>query len=106
MKRTTTLAVVLGLSFASTAFAQEAGKEALSAEKNLATATPVAMSDEQLDSLSAGLLDGINVAVVDVADITNNNVNVQLNVPVSAAVAAFGSTAGSVATALPGRIFQ
>lgn len=113
MKRITTMAVVLGLFAGATsalaserlqpAVAQAQEPQALQADQRL---QPAAMSDEQLDSVSAGLLDGINVILVDVVDVNNNDVLVQVNLPVSAAVAAFGSNAGSAAAARPGRVFQ
>ena len=56
---------------------------------------PVPMTDAQMDKVTAGAL--INVVAVDLVDINNvaNNNNVQVAIPVNAAVAILGA-AGAV----------
>jgi hypothetical protein len=59
---------------------------------------PVAMSDAQLEKVAAGAL--IDVVIVDVVDVRN----VQVAIPVNAAVAAgILGNAGAIATQRPGR---
>ncbi len=66
-------------------------------------AAPIELTDAELDAVAGGLLD--NVTVVDVVDVNDNQV--QLAVPVNAAVAAaaFDSVANATATQ-PGNINQ
>lgn len=61
---------------------------------------PVLMTDTELDAVAAGQLIEIRDVTVEVS-----RNNIALAVPVSAAVAAFGSNAASVQTR-PGRINQ
>ena len=65
---------------------------------------PVELTDAELDAVTGGL---VNVVAVDVVDINNNDVlnnnNVQLNLPVAAAVAVLG-TAGAITGNRPGRV--
>ena len=63
---------------------------------------PVELTDAELDAVAAGL---INVILVDTADVNNNDIakNIQLNLPVAAAVAVLG-VAGAGAAGRPGNI--
>ena len=87
--------VALATAAASSAFAQQPVPD-----QAQAAARPVAMTDEQMDKVTAGAL--INVALVDVVDV--RDVNVQVAIPVNAAVA-IGVLGGAVGTAVqrPGR---
>ena len=97
--RIATLATSLGLAASPVAFADNDGKEP---EKKKAH-QPVQMSDAQLDNVSAGAL--INAFVVDVVDV--RNVDVDVAIPVNAAIAANVLGGGAAAGAVqPGRIFQ
>ena len=106
MKKVAALVLALGLSGAGTA----ALADTPIAESNdaLTSTQPVAMTDEQLDNVTAGILNAglINIDVNNV--LNNNNVNVsvpvtvrQVNVSVAAAVAVLG-TAGAVACGAAG----
>lgn len=103
MKKVTSLAFAVAMaSTGSAAFAeQDVSKQVQSA--------PIAMSDAQLDNVSAGAL--IDVVVVDVVDARNvaNNNQVQVAIPVNAAVAASILSNGDVSAVTsgrPGRIIQ
>jgi hypothetical protein len=63
---------------------------------------PVELTDVELDAVAAGAL--INVVAVDVVDINNNDVDVAIPVNAAVAVAVLGQSA-AVATQ-PGRIRQ
>jgi hypothetical protein len=63
---------------------------------------PVELTDAELDAVTGGAL--INVVAVDVVDINNNDVDVAIPVNAAVAVAVLG-LAGAVATQ-PGRIRQ
>jgi len=91
------LAVSLGLAASPAAFADNDGKEP---EKK---AQPVQMSEAQLDNVTAGAL--INAVLVDVVDV--RNVDVDVAIPVNAAVAidVLGGGAAAIARQ-PGRVFQ
>jgi hypothetical protein len=98
MKRFATLFVALGLATAgSTALADQA-KDQLNKQK--AKPQPVQMTEAQLDNVAGGLVD---IVLVDVVDVEKNNLAVAANVPINAAVAAFGSFATATQTR-PGRI--
>ena len=96
MKKIAILAA-LATAAASSAFAQQ--PTPVVPEQAVAS-TPVLMTDEQMDKVTAGAL--LNVALVDVVDV--RDVNVQVAVPVNAAVAV-GVLGGAIGTALqsPGR---
>jgi hypothetical protein len=65
-----------------------------------AFAGPKKMSDAQMDNVTGGAL--VNAILVDVVDVNNNNV--QVAVPVNAAVAAgILGNAGAVSVQRPGR---
>jgi hypothetical protein len=86
MKRFATLFVALGLATAgSTAIAEQATDQL---NMQAAKPQPIAMTEAQLDSVAGGALvaAGNLIAVQDVVDVNNNNINVA--VPVTAAVAA------------------
>ena len=89
--------VALATAAASSAFAQQ--PTTVAAER-VAASKPVPMTDAQMDQVTAGAL--INVALVDVVDV--RDVNVQVAIPVNAAVAV-GVLGGAVGTAVqrPGR---
>lgn len=89
--------VAIATAAASSAFAQQ---PAVAAAEQVAASKPVPMTDEQMDKVTAGAL--LNVALVDVVDV--RNVNVQVAIPVNAAVA-IGVLGGAVGTAVqrPGR---
>jgi hypothetical protein len=96
MKKILVLAVALS-GMASVAVAQEPVRTN--------TAEPVKLTEAEMDSVAGGQL--VDVILVDVVDVERNNVAVSANVPVSAAVAAFGSGAGSIVTQdRPGRVRQ
>lgn len=89
--------VALATAAASSAFAQQ--PTPVTPEQVVAS-KPVPMTDEQMDKVTAGAL--INVLLLDVVDV--RDVNVQVAVPVNAAVA-LGVLGGAIGTALqnPGR---
>ena len=96
MKKLTLIAAIASFVASGAAFAQQpiAQADAQAARK------PVAMSEAQMDQVTAGAL--INVALVDVVDV--RDVNVQVAVPVNASVA-IGVLGGAISTGLqaPGR---
>jgi hypothetical protein len=70
-------------------------------DKDKSAHTPVALTEAQMDNVSAGAL----LTVVDVVDINNNQV--QVAVPVNAAVAAgVLGTAGTISVQHPGNQTQ
>ena len=71
------------------------------AASGTAFAKPVKMTDQQMDQVTGGAL--INAILVDVVDVNNNNVDVDVAVPVNAAVAAgILGNAGAIAVQHPG----
>lgn len=66
------------------------------------------MTDAQMDKVTAGAL--VNAVLVDVVDVNNNNIlnNVQVAIPVNAAVAigVLGGPVGAAALQRPGRQTQ
>jgi hypothetical protein len=97
MKRFATLFVAIGLATAGSTVIAEEAKDQVS--KQDAKPQPVQMTEKQLDDVAAGL---VNVFLVDVVDIERNNV--QVAVPVNAAVAAgILGIAGAGAVQHPGR---
>lgn len=95
MKKTTLFAAILAASGA--VFAQQ---PTVPADAQQAARKPVAMTEAQMDKVTAGAL--LNVALIDVVDV--RDVNVQVAVPVNAAVAV-GVLGGAIGTAVqqPGR---
>ncbi len=71
---------------------------------NTQHAMPVDLTDAEIDAVAGGLVDVVAVDVVDINnnDVLNNN-NVQLNLPVAAAVAVLGQ-AGAITGNRPGRV--
>ena len=69
---------------------------------SVVTNRPVELTDAELDAVAGGAL--INVVAVDVVDINNNDVDVAIPVNAAVAVAVLGQAA-AVATQ-PGRIRQ
>lgn len=69
---------------------------------------PVPMTDAQMDNVTAGAL--VNAVLVDVVDVRNNEIvkNVQVAIPVNAAVAigVLGGPVGAAALQRPGRQVQ
>ncbi|MFL6581874.1 MAG: hypothetical protein ACJ8G2_14115 [Burkholderiales bacterium] len=88
MKIITAVATVLSFAAASTSFAGQTGDQGRQAQ------APVEMTDAQMDNVTGGAL--INVFLVDVADVNGNNI--QVAIPVNAAVAA-GVLGGAIGTA-------
>ena len=95
MKKISLLAAIASLAASGAVFAQQPVPDAQPDVRK-----PVAMSDAQMDQVTAGAL--LNVALVDVVDV--RDVNVQVAVPVNAAVAV-GVLGGAIGTAVqqPGR---
>jgi len=99
------LVIALGLSSLGTAaFAQTPAAE----NQLQPVAQPVAMTDEQLDAVTAGALVQGGLINVDVNNVANNNailnnnhvfvaIPVAVNVNAAAAIAALGGVAGAVA---------
>ena len=70
-------------------------------DKDMSAHTPVPLTEAQMDNVTGGAL--INAFVVDVVDVRN----VQVAIPVNAAVAAgILGTAGAAALQQPGRVEQ
>ena len=94
MTKLTTLIVAAGLTVSGFAYAQP------DSPQTKGTTSRVEMSDSQLDKVVGGAL--INAVLVDVVDVNNNDV--QVAIPVNAAVAAgILGTAGAAALQQPGR---
>lgn len=102
MKRLAVLATALGLAVSGSVLAETPAQKA-DTPKDTAVKKPTAMTDQEMDKVTAGAL--INATVIDLVDVQNNNVAVA--VPVNAAVAV-GVLGGAVSGALqqPGRITQ
>lgn len=72
-------------------------------DKDKSAQTPVSLTEAQMDNVAAGAL--VNAILVDVVDINNNQV--QVAVPVDAAVAAgILGNAGAIAVQHPGNQTQ
>lgn len=102
MKRIATLVAAFGLATAgSAAFAAQPDQ---SAKQPLAQPVtkpqPVKMTEAQLDKVAGGAL--INAVLVDVVDVNNNNVQVAIPVNAAVAVGILGA-AGAAALQQPGR---
>ena len=94
-KQASTLAVALGLAVSGLAYAGP--------EPSQSKATgPVQMTDAQMDNVVAGAL--VNLLVIDAVDVNNNNV--QVAVPVNAAVAVGILGAGAAGATQLGNITQ
>ena len=90
-------AVATALSFAAAAssgFAGQTGNQETQAQ------APVEMTDAQMDNVTGGAL--INAILVDVVDVNNNNVQVAIPVNAAVAIGILGA-AGSAALQQPGR---
>jgi len=95
MKIITAIATVLSFAAASTSgFAGQAVDQAKQAQ------APVEMTDAQMDNVTGGAL--INAVLVDVVDVNNNNVQVAIPVNAAVAIGILGA-AGSAALQRPGR---
>ena len=97
MKRIATLCIAFGLA--------AAGSAALAAQPEQAAKPPkpqpVQMTEAQLDNVAAGAL--INAVLVDVVDVNNNNVQVAIPVNAAVAVQVLGGTLANAALQQPGR---
>jgi len=105
MNRFASIFVALGVATAgSTAFAEQA-KDQLSMQEPTKP-EPMLMTDAQMDNVAAGLINVVLIDLVDIDDTLRNN-NVQVAVPINAAVAAnvLGGGALAVAAQRPGRQF-
>jgi hypothetical protein len=72
-------------------------------DKDMSAHTPVSLTEAQMDNVTGGAL--VNAILVDVVDVNNNNV--QLAVPVNAAVAAgILGDAGAISVQHPGNLTQ
>ena len=98
MKRIATLITAFGLATAGSAALAEQTKEQVG--KQASKPRPVQMSDAQMDKVAAGAL--INAILVDVVDVNNNNVQVAIPVNAAVAVGILGA-AGAAALQQPGR---
>jgi hypothetical protein len=98
MKKLTLIAGSLALAASGAAFAQQPDRT-----PSQPVQKPVPMTEAQMDQVTAGAL--LDVALVDVVDI--GDVNVQVAVPVNASVAV-GVLGGAISTALqaPGRVLN
>lgn len=97
MKKIASLLAIASLAASGAVFAQQPSQST----QQQPVQKPVAMTEAQMDNVTAGAL--LNVALVDVVDV--RDVNVQVGIPVNANVAV-GVLGGAVATGLqqPGRI--
>ena len=94
MNKLATLVVAAGLTVSGFAYAQP------DSPQDKRATTRVEMSDAQMDKVVGGAL--VNAILVDVVDVNNNDV--QVAVPVNAAVAAgILGNAGAIAVQRPGR---
>jgi len=84
MRKSLIAAATLALAASGTAFAKQ----------------PVKMTDQQMDQVTAGAL--INAVLVDVVDVNNNDVQVAIPVNAAVAVGILGA-AGAAAVQQPGR---
>lgn len=96
MKKTSLFAAIAAIAFSGAAFAQTSTPTTSPQQER----KPVAMTEAQMDKVTAGAL--LNLTLVDVVDV--RDVNVQVAVPVNAAVAV-GVLGGAVSGAAqnPGR---
>jgi hypothetical protein len=96
MKMITAVATVLSFAAASTSgFAGQAGDQETPAK------APVEMTDAQMDNVTGGAL--INAVLVDVVDVNNNNVQVAIPVNAAVAIGVLGGPVGAAALQRPGR---
>ena len=94
MNKFVTLLVAAGLTVGGSAYAQPDSTE------TKRPTSRVEMSDSQLDNVVGGAL--INAVLVDVVDVNNNNVQVAIPVNAAVAVGILGA-AGAAALQQPGR---
>ncbi len=99
------------LSYSLAAMLAATGGSALAAQPAKAAVAPQEMSDAQMDRVAAGIANFNNLVAIDVSNLANNN-DVQVAVPVNAAVAvgAVGilsrQTGILTGAAAPGRLDQ